>query len=145
MATAWHYQSTTASDGPVSFQALVQLVRNGDLTTGDLVREEWNDDWRPAALAVGLFHMAGREDLVEQWEAEQRRMAEEQAAARQEELESILDAAPDEEEGESVPSKEEVSKLKVTRRVSEDRSRIGFVFRPSLTRRASMAMPKPSG
>ena len=56
----------------------------GELAADDLVRETWNPDWRPAVLAVGLFHMAGRQDLVDRWEAEQaelRRLEEERRVA----------------------------------------------------------------
>ncbi len=90
MATLWHYQTSTDAAGPVSFRTLIELVRDGKLSADDLVREEWNSDWRPAALAVGLFHMAGRDDLFDQWQAEQERLAK-----TQEELDDLLESAPD--------------------------------------------------
>ena len=84
MATRWHYQRFDAPTAPVAFDELVRLVRDGQLGTEDLVREEWNPEWRPAALAVGLFHMAGRQDLFDQWEAariEAARLAQEEREA----------------------------------------------------------------
>jgi hypothetical protein len=86
MATRWHYQRLNVELGPVGFDELVRLVRAEGLGADDLVREEWNSEWRPAALAVGLFHMAGRQDLFDKWEAEQeeRRRAEEEARQAEE-------------------------------------------------------------
>jgi hypothetical protein len=86
MAALWHYQRLGSESEPIRFHDLVALVRTEQLAADDLVREDWNPEWRPAALAVGLFHMAGREDLVARWEAEQaelRRRAEEELAAAQ--------------------------------------------------------------
>lgn len=71
MATRWHYQRLNVELGPVGFDELVRLVRGERLAADDRVREEWNSEWRPAALAVGLFPMAGRQDLVEKWDVEQ--------------------------------------------------------------------------
>jgi hypothetical protein len=61
---------------------LVQFVRAEQLAADDLVREEWNPEWRPAALAVGLFHMAGRQDLFDRWEAEQAELRRQEEEAR---------------------------------------------------------------
>lgn len=99
MATRWHYQRLDLPAGPVPFDDLVRFVRDGELGADDLVREEWNPEWRPAALAVGLFHMAGRQDLFDQWEAarleaERRAQAEREAADRADGDESTAD--PDE-------------------------------------------------
>ena len=82
MATLWHYRRFDDELGPVRFHELVQLVRMEQLAADDVVREEWNSEWRPAALAVGLFHMAGRDDLVAKWEAEQEELRREEEAAR---------------------------------------------------------------
>ncbi len=84
MATQWRYRRDGVELGPVAFHDLVHLVRGESLSPDDLVREDWNEEWRPAALAIGLFHMAGRQDLVDRWEAEQEtlRLAAEAAAAR---------------------------------------------------------------
>ncbi|MFV0443838.1 MAG: DUF4339 domain-containing protein [Planctomycetaceae bacterium] len=82
MATLWHYRRTDSELGPVGFHELVKLVRAEQLRADDLVREEWNSEWRPAALAVGLFHMAGRQDLVDKWEAEQEELRRQEEAAR---------------------------------------------------------------
>jgi hypothetical protein len=60
MATQWHYQSDGQELGPVSFRELVELVRTGALTEGDLVRPSWKSDWQHADTVVGLFHMAGK-------------------------------------------------------------------------------------
>lgn len=90
MATQWHYQRDGEFRGPVGFNDLVLLVRTESLSADDLVREDWNTEWRPAALAVGLFHMAGRQDLFDRWEAEQaekRRLEEAARAAAEEENE----------------------------------------------------------
>lgn len=100
MATRWHYQRLNVELGPVGFDELVRLVRAEELSADDLVREEWNSEWRPAALAVGLFHMAGRQDLVEKWEAEQeeqrRRDEDEARAAAEAAAATELDFDPDE-------------------------------------------------
>jgi hypothetical protein len=60
MATQWHYQSDGKELGPVSFRELVELVRTGTLTEGDLVRPSWKSEWQHADTVVGLFHMAGK-------------------------------------------------------------------------------------
>lgn len=100
MATQWHYQRVGVECGPVRFDELVQLVRAEGLSADDLVREEWNPDWRPAAMAVGLFHMAGRQDLMDKWEAErleaERREQEERERERKEA--ELAAASPDPEE-----------------------------------------------
>lgn len=69
MATKWFYRHSHHVEGPVPFADLVMKVRQHQLQADDLVREDWNSEWRPAALAVGLFHMAGRAELVIEWEA----------------------------------------------------------------------------
>ncbi|MFV0442774.1 MAG: GYF domain-containing protein [Planctomycetaceae bacterium] len=82
MATLWHCRRLKSDLGPVGFHDLVKLVRAEQLAADDLVREEWNSEWRPAALAVGLFHMAGRQDLVDKWEAEQEELRRQEETAR---------------------------------------------------------------
>jgi hypothetical protein len=83
--------------GPVAFSELVRLVRADGLSADDLVREEWNQEWRPAAMAVGLFHMAGRQDLIEKWEAERREAEQNKQEAREAELAAANAAQPEEE------------------------------------------------
>ncbi len=70
MATRYQYRLFDAELGPVAFRDLVRLVRDGTLGAGDLVKADWEQEWHPAAEVVGLFHMAGRTDVVELWEAE---------------------------------------------------------------------------
>ncbi|MFV0445930.1 MAG: GYF domain-containing protein [Planctomycetaceae bacterium] len=82
MATLWHCRRLNTELGPVGFHEMVKLVRAEQLSADDLVREEWNPEWRPAASAVGLFHMAGRQDLVDKWESEQEELRRQEEAAR---------------------------------------------------------------
>ncbi len=58
---------------------MVQLVRAEVLCADDLVKADWEETWKPAATVVGLFKMAGREDVLARWEAE-KALAEEEAA-----------------------------------------------------------------
>lgn len=72
MATSYHYRSSSVKEaGPVSFRELVRLVRDDALRADDLVKADWETEWRPAAEVVGLFHTAGRADVLERWEQEQ--------------------------------------------------------------------------
>ena len=75
MAVQYYYQVAEAEHGPVSFKELVRLVSDGDVTVNDPVKADWQADWQPAAEVVGLFHMAGRQDVLEIWEAEEREQA----------------------------------------------------------------------
>jgi hypothetical protein len=73
MATRYQYRLFDAEFGPVGFRELVRLVRDGMLGADDLVKADWEQEWRPAAEVVGLFHMAGRADVLDLWEAERAR------------------------------------------------------------------------
>lgn len=75
MATNYQYRFLDSEWGPVDFQELVRLVRMGMLSTDDLVKADWELEWHPAAEVVGLFHMAGRTDVFEKWEAERKSRA----------------------------------------------------------------------
>ncbi len=77
MATHYQYRLFDAEFGPVAFRELVRLVRDGTLGVDDLVKADWEQEWRPAAEVVGLFHMAGRADVLELWEAERANCAQE--------------------------------------------------------------------
>jgi len=72
VAADYFYRSASETGGPVAFRDLVRLVREGRLTADDEVLPEWEVAWKPAASLVGLFYMAGRADLLAEWEAEQR-------------------------------------------------------------------------
>jgi hypothetical protein len=72
MATTYHYRLFETELGPVGFRELVHMVRDGTLGADDLVKADWEADWHPAADVVGLFHMAGRADVLAKWEAETR-------------------------------------------------------------------------
>lgn len=72
MSTLYRYRLRDTEHGPVSFRELVRLVRDGTISTDDPVIADWQDEWHPAAEVVGLFHMAGRQDVLEKWEAERR-------------------------------------------------------------------------
>lgn len=74
MATTYYYRLFDVDFGPVGFNQLVELVRDESLSTDDLVRADWEQEWHPAAEVVGLFHIAGRNDLLEAWMAEQARL-----------------------------------------------------------------------
>jgi len=116
MATRWHYRRSDAELGPVGFQELINLVRAEKLGTDDLVREEWNPEWRPAALAVGLFHMAGRDDLVARWEAEQEELRRQAEAAQ-----AVADGACSAEEP---PWQKRLRELEAERAALEDAEQV---------------------
>lgn len=86
MATSYYYRRDRIDHGPVAFRDLVLLVRSGQIGPDDFVCSDWADDWQPAGTIVGLFHMAGRDDVIAKWEAERRAEAERLA-----EMESLLD------------------------------------------------------
>ncbi len=71
MAVEYHYQLNGEIHGPIAFRELVMHVREETLSTDDLVKADWDNQWVPAASVVGLFHMAGRDDVLAIWEAEQ--------------------------------------------------------------------------
>jgi len=68
----YQYQLLEQVLGPVSMPELVRLVQSDTLTADDLVKADYDDEWIPAAAVVGLFHMAGRDDILKVWEEEQR-------------------------------------------------------------------------
>ncbi|WP_417850787.1 DUF4339 domain-containing protein [Thalassoglobus sp.] len=72
MAVEYHYRLNGEIHGPIAFRELVMHVREKRLSTDDLVKADWDSQWVPAATVVGLFHMAGRDDVLAIWEAEQR-------------------------------------------------------------------------
>lgn len=72
MATSYRFQRAGEESEPVDFRELVQLVRDEALLADDLVIADWQTEWGPAAEIVGLFHTAGRDDVLEKWEQEQR-------------------------------------------------------------------------
>ncbi len=71
MSVEYQFQKEGRVSGPVTFRDLVRKVRTGNLNVDDLVKSDWEDHWMPAAAVVGLFHMAGRDDVLARWEAEQ--------------------------------------------------------------------------
>ena len=58
--------------GPIPFAELVELVRCGDVTANDVVRESHESGWQYAAEVIGLFHMADRLQALRDFEEEQR-------------------------------------------------------------------------
>lgn len=90
MAVQYQYQKLGKVFGPVSFRDLVALVRDAQLSTDDLVQADWEKRWIPAATVVGLFHMAGRDDVLKQWEMERQAGQEAKACTTE-----VLEAAPD--------------------------------------------------
>ncbi|RLS57605.1 MAG: DUF4339 domain-containing protein [Planctomycetota bacterium] len=59
MASFWFSQKNESS-GPLAFRELVEWARSGRLHEDDLVRAEWESEWRPARSVVGLFYSARR-------------------------------------------------------------------------------------
>lgn len=68
MAVEFQYLLANQICGPCSFENLVVLVRDGVLSADDLVKPSSDDRWVPAATIYGLFHMAGRQFVLTQWE-----------------------------------------------------------------------------
>ena len=62
--------------GPIPFAELVELVRCGDVTANDVVRESHESGWQYAAEVIGLFHMADRLQALRDFEEEQRSLKE---------------------------------------------------------------------
>ncbi|QDU39564.1 hypothetical protein Mal4_39090 [Maioricimonas rarisocia] len=93
MSTFYRYRLHDAEYGPVGFRELVRLVRDGTISTDDPVIADWEDEWHPAAEVVGLFHMAGRKDVLEKWEAERRAR---QGISEEDVPEEATEAASDE-------------------------------------------------
>ena len=48
-------------DSLLRFGELVALARSGEVTEEDLVKAEWENEWRPAHTVVGLFYSVRRE------------------------------------------------------------------------------------
>lgn len=59
MASFWFSQKNESSR-PLAFRELVEWARSGRLHEDDLVRAEWESEWRPARSVVGLFYTARR-------------------------------------------------------------------------------------
>ena len=72
MASQWYWRNEQIANGPVSFRELVTMVRDEVVGEDDLVRPHYSLDWQAAASVVGLFHMAGRGDVLARWEEERR-------------------------------------------------------------------------
>ncbi len=58
MASRWIVNHRGAET--LAFRELVALARSGDLTENDLVKAEWEPEWRPAHTVVGLFYRVRR-------------------------------------------------------------------------------------
>lgn len=58
MASRWVVSNRGSTS--LSFAELVQLARRGELSENDLIKAEWEPDWRPAHSVVGLFYRARR-------------------------------------------------------------------------------------
>ncbi len=61
MASRWIVNKRGESS--LAFRELVGLARCGELTEDDLVKAEWEPDWRPAHSVVGLFYRVRRAEL----------------------------------------------------------------------------------
>lgn len=55
----WRYKTKEGELGPVSFQDLADLLRNGKVAEGALVCREGASNWEPAWHVPGLFRAAG--------------------------------------------------------------------------------------
>jgi len=102
--------STVDAEDPIEFRDLVRMVRSGTVDADQMVREE-HGDWQYAGEVIGLFHLAGRTDVLELWEEERRQKEELQRKAKMvagfdgdmslDDMESLLahaDGLADEEE-----------------------------------------------
>lgn len=58
--------------GPIPFADLVDMVRSGEVTANDKVREYHQIHWQYAAEVIGLFHMANRQQALKEFEEAQR-------------------------------------------------------------------------
>ena len=103
-------QNGDANEEPIEFRALVKMVRDGAVDADQRVREE-DGDWQYAGDVIGLFHLAGRTDVLELWEEDRRHREELQRKAEMaagfdgdmslDDMESLLkhaDGLADEEE-----------------------------------------------
>ena len=57
--SAWRCKTDDGEIGPVSFKELADLVREGNVKEGALVRREGASNWEPAWHVPGLFRAAG--------------------------------------------------------------------------------------
>lgn len=69
----YHYRREYERDasGPVTFRQLVLVVSAGNLGPNDKVLADGEKDWSYAADVPGLFHMAGRDNVVSDWCAQE--------------------------------------------------------------------------
>lgn len=67
MKTTFYYQRSGQTHGPVHFNDLIELVRSDRLEVDDQVKADWQSEWNSAGEVVGLFHIAGREDVLSRW------------------------------------------------------------------------------
>lgn len=77
----WFYRLEAGEHGPVSFRELAQLLAEGELQDGDLVRRATDDKWQPAEHVVGLAREAAKLVELAVAEAEGRSTDGENAAA----------------------------------------------------------------
>ena len=61
MASRWNVQKRGTMS--LAFGELVSLARSCELTEDDLVKADWDLEWRPAHSVVGLFHHVRRTEL----------------------------------------------------------------------------------
>jgi hypothetical protein len=61
MASRWYCRAFDQERGPISFQELVEMVREGTLTGDDRVRRESSKEWTRAREVIGLFRAAQME------------------------------------------------------------------------------------
>ena len=64
MASQWFYRIGDEPMGPVTFQDLVRLVREGALTEDHRVRRDMSDQWIAAREVIGLFQAAARQEAA---------------------------------------------------------------------------------
>jgi hypothetical protein len=60
MASRWFFQAFDQEMGPVSFQDLAKMIREGTLTEEDRVRRDFSTDWIKARDVIGLVRTAQR-------------------------------------------------------------------------------------
>lgn len=66
----YFYRDSVAEHGPVTFKELVVLVANAKIDPNDKVCIEDETAWQYASDIPGLFRMAGRAEIVAQWQSE---------------------------------------------------------------------------
>lgn len=62
MASRWLVNNR--EDTWLTFRELVDLARSGELSQDNLVKAEWEPEWRPAHTVVGLFYRAKRSETT---------------------------------------------------------------------------------